>query len=492
MEPTDRRRILTIFIASLVLLAEPARGDSFDPTLTDPAELELIELGLVQSGDSFVEIDGVWTPVEQERLGLFASRWRSGAATHEPVRGRTKSAPSPDWRDAGLAAAAGLARIRDHGLARRESSDLGVSVIAKPGSFERAHSPDFGDYLVWRGANGGDDVVIMSLPRDVMESMHDGYADGGRPAVPGYLGRDEAVWFTAVYEGPDIVFLLSVTMDDGRWLTALYYDSGADDRLNALIAIRSITTDTGRSIGLSSGSRLAAAVGYLLFPSFPSPPEKDFRQSVGTAFFISPTHAVTAEHVVRDCADLKDEMGETFWFIDADEDADVAIVGSSRPSGQWLRLAPFDSVRLGDAVRTIGYPSYGRIGTAQKFSSGHVAAVRGIDDRKDQITITVPVNPGNSGGPLLNEADAVVGVVTGTFGQWREGVDGEAEFLPDQSLNAAASWSALFDLLARSGAAYELSDQASRAQYLIDESITGAVFPLFCARPEGPDSRGDP
>jgi len=91
---------------------------------------------------------------------------------------------------------------------------------------------------------------------------------------------------------------------------------------------------------------------------------------------------------------------------------DLAVL---KVEGTFAALHVLGSGRLrpADRVFTIGFPNPGLQGFAPKFSSGEVAALSGPGDDPRFIQISVPIQPGNSGGPLVNAAGSVVGVVTG-------------------------------------------------------------------------------
>jgi S1-C subfamily serine protease len=84
----------------------------------------------------------------------------------------------------------------------------------------------------------------------------------------------------------------------------------------------------------------------------------------------------------------------------------------NRPTPHYLELAPARSVRPGDPVFTVGFPMIGLLGPEPKFTDGSVSALSGLRGEASLVQITVPVQPGNSGGPLLNNLGQVVGIVT--------------------------------------------------------------------------------
>jgi S1-C subfamily serine protease len=72
---------------------------------------------------------------------------------------------------------------------------------------------------------------------------------------------------------------------------------------------------------------------------------------------------------------------------------------------------------LGDSVYVIGYPLSDVMGQNPKFSNGTVNSKSGIGDDMVHLQISVPVQPGNSGSPLLDEEGNVVGIVVATLTQ---------------------------------------------------------------------------
>ena len=70
-------------------------------------------------------------------------------------------------------------------------------------------------------------------------------------------------------------------------------------------------------------------------------------------------------------------------------------------------------VRLGEGVAAFGFPLAGLLATSGNFTLGNVTAVAGLGDDTRVLQISAPVQPGNSGGPLLDYSGNVVGVVEG-------------------------------------------------------------------------------
>jgi len=68
-------------------------------------------------------------------------------------------------------------------------------------------------------------------------------------------------------------------------------------------------------------------------------------------------------------------------------------------------------VKMGSTVATVGFPNIGLQGFAPKLAKGEIAALSGAQDDARYFQISVPVQPGNSGGALVDDRGNAVGVV---------------------------------------------------------------------------------
>lgn len=137
--------------------------------------------------------------------------------------------------------------------------------------------------------------------------------------------------------------------------------------------------------------------------------------SSGTGFFITSSgYVATNFHVVDGATSLSVQniRGQTFSakLIRSDEANDLAIL---KIDGKFpaLPLARSSTVRRGDSVFTLGFPNTRLQGLSVKLTDGVVSSLSGIRDEPNNFQISVPIQPGNSGGPLINREGAVVGVV---------------------------------------------------------------------------------
>lgn len=139
--------------------------------------------------------------------------------------------------------------------------------------------------------------------------------------------------------------------------------------------------------------------------------------SNGTAFFVTADgYAVTNEHVVRGSRALSALIGGKelpVQVIDRDAANDLALIKvavASRP----IPIAAGEPAK-GEDIAALGYPVANALGTEQKATFGRVNALSGARNDSRVIQIDAPLQPGNSGGPVLNRRGEAVGVVMSTF-----------------------------------------------------------------------------
>lgn len=131
-------------------------------------------------------------------------------------------------------------------------------------------------------------------------------------------------------------------------------------------------------------------------------------KSSGTGFVVSQNKIVTNVHVVEGCTVLK-VNGENATVRAKDITNDLALLNTSLISG----VATLGSVNLrqGDVINAVGYPLHGLLASGAQITSGNVSALAGMQNDSRFIQISAPVQPGNSGGPLVDASGNVVGVI---------------------------------------------------------------------------------
>ena len=153
----------------------------------------------------------------------------------------------------------------------------------------------------------------------------------------------------------------------------------------------------------------------------PAIPEagREAKPATGTCFTVSQNGTLlTAYHVVKDARSiyvrLADGTVTEAKVRSFNPGKDLAILRIDPRPAHFLPLASIGSVDVGERVFTIGYPAPDFLGQESKFTEGSISALSGPGDEKFLMQISVPMQPGNSGGPVVNKLGEVVGVVTAT------------------------------------------------------------------------------
>lgn len=137
----------------------------------------------------------------------------------------------------------------------------------------------------------------------------------------------------------------------------------------------------------------------------------------GTGFALSSNgYIITNYHVVNgaDSVYVQNAEGESFRtkVIYTEPQYDVAILEINDSTFKNLGSIPYSFKKtksdLGEDVYTLGYP-----GDDIKFGPGALTASSGFRGDTTEYEVYIPVNPGNSGGPLLDEKGNIIGVING-------------------------------------------------------------------------------
>ena len=142
-------------------------------------------------------------------------------------------------------------------------------------------------------------------------------------------------------------------------------------------------------------------------------------QRVGTGFTIRPDgFLLTAFHVVKGASDIEVSCPEVLKANASverySESSDLAVLRLAEvQTPTYLSLAEQTSAAVGDQVFTVGYPAPSLLGGEAKFTEGVISSLS-VGGDAGYMQISVPVQPGSSGGALINRSGDVVGVVIAT------------------------------------------------------------------------------
>lgn len=220
------------------------------------------------------------------------------------------------------------------------------------------------------------------------------------------------------------------------------------------------------------------ATGPLPFPQS-DPLATDGPSGSGTGFFVDPSgFLITCAHVVNGTGEIKviisngEILSAKIYRIDIPHDLGLLKVEHQAPA---VVPVPSDAEPLiGDRVLTLGFPVPSVEGFNPKLTDGIISSLTGVRDNPDDVQITVPVQPGNSGGALISENGTLLGVVAARANE--ETFYAQSSSLP-QNISYAKKSALVRGLIQNSGlhpVAETASDRASAIKNLVQ--ATGLVL----------------
>lgn len=175
--------------------------------------------------------------------------------------------------------------------------------------------------------------------------------------------------------------------------------------------------------------------------------------SMGTGWPVAEGLVVTNYHVIAGYQDImlvrtdKQQISASVYEIDQKNDIALLRVNDVDMLPAALAVSE-NKTSIGAEVFTIGYPHTDIMGSQPKLTSGIVNSLSGFQDDKRTFQVSVAVQSGNSGGPLINMNGEVIGIVTSKLSAMK--VFRWTGDLP-QNVNYAMKSRYLLDLLQNSG-----------------------------------------
>lgn len=128
-------------------------------------------------------------------------------------------------------------------------------------------------------------------------------------------------------------------------------------------------------------------------------------------------HVVTNNHVVPACGSIHVFDGEhdvVAAVVAHDATNDLALLKLPNATPRAAVFRDTMDLRTGESVVVTGYPLSGLLGSDMSVTSGSVTSLTGMHDDSRMVQISAQIQPGNSGGPLLDHAGNVLGIVSST------------------------------------------------------------------------------
>jgi hypothetical protein len=151
-------------------------------------------------------------------------------------------------------------------------------------------------------------------------------------------------------------------------------------------------------------------------------PTKPIEPAQGTGFVVGRDGWVlTCAHVLGENKEATVTLnGERLLadVVKSDDKADLALLKLRTPlpgGAAVLGLRVTKPAAMGEDVYTIGYPLSRLLGNNARMTRGLLSATSGLHDDESQLQVSAEIQPGNSGGPLLDRDGNVIGIVNKTL-----------------------------------------------------------------------------
>src|SRR5215510_680894 len=187
-------------------------------------------------------------------------------------------------------------------------------------------------------------------------------------------------------------------------------------------------------------------------------PEPETRLS-GTGFSVAPNRVVTNNHVVSGCTkdiQVRYPNREAYTATISGQDATNDLVLLHTNMGNLSTAAFYPRPRVGDQVASYGFPYSGILSSDGNCTLGHVTSLSGARDDTRFLQMSTPVQPGNSGGALLDMSGSVVGDVVAQLSALPKSVP--------QNVNFAIQPSMVINFLEVKGVTPKLDTSSTGAQ----------------------------
>jgi hypothetical protein len=198
--------------------------------------------------------------------------------------------------------------------------------------------------------------------------------------------------------------------------------------------------------------------------------------SSGTGFFVSADGwIVTNAHVVEGCRRITVLAQGDVTDQKVDAQNDLAAIRIAPTASMVLKLRASEP-RLGEDVAAFGYPLSDVLSSSVKITTGNVNSLLGPGDDSRYLQISTPIQPGNSGGPLVDRGGLVLGITSARLKATAGGDNAP------QNVNFAVRGSVLRLFLQSRGIPFQAADSAPSATATADlaDLVSPSVVQILC------------
>lgn len=385
----------------------------FDARPFSLAEKRYLQAALALEGYYTGLIDGAWGRGSQDALERFT---------------RAEFDREPSNVDAAYLLNTTVDSFADDGWQEQEVSYLAISVLLPMEKMRITEK--VGLWEQWSHSEKDVRVTFNDLTELDLVNVHRDHANRSDRTGEPYTVRQPDRWVTSVKNNWGTIYIRS-DLIDGTWSTVAVY---AANEHRAELGLISSGIKVGRpssivpeSDGLlvSYASELAAAIADdeaskqrtegSSRVGVSQPPQDDRRDetqanSSGTGFFVNSEGAMlTNAHVVDGCRAVTVD-GQPADIVTVSQAFDLAVVKPRNVEDILPLYFARTEVGLNADITIAGYPLHGLLG-GLNVSRGSISAMKGLGGDETSVQISAPVQPGNSGGPVIDRSGNIVGVV---------------------------------------------------------------------------------
>ncbi|MFM7039540.1 MAG: trypsin-like peptidase domain-containing protein [Planctomycetaceae bacterium] len=164
----------------------------------------------------------------------------------------------------------------------------------------------------------------------------------------------------------------------------------------------------------NDGRKTSGQLSYTVTGPVAGTPDEE--EGTGTGFVVTSDGVLaTCAHVIERASSIEVvHRGQVYPAVVVASDAatDVALIRINATGLSPLSLIDSDQLQLAESVLAVGFPLSDVLGNDVKVTTGTVAGLINDRDRGRRIQIDAALNPGNSGGPVVNSAGQIVGVAS--------------------------------------------------------------------------------
>lgn len=327
----------------------------------------------------------------------------------------------------------GLDLVKRVGFETRNEASTGITLGVPMKLFEAPSPSKRGQR--WQAYDGSIELETLRVARsetayrDLFRRLT--RTDGGR-TIDYKLLRNDYFVVSGTNEGRDFYVRMMKTSTDSRGFSlswaprhAVFMDRVAVAMSNSLRFFESdpetgkldaMTSAPDLSSGDADGKEAVAQAGKAdRTRKLPA------GSSSGSGYLVSASgHIGTNAHVVSDCSFLEVPGHGTASLVQADLINDLAIIQlDSKRADHFAQFRSEQPIARGEEVFVLGYPFAQILDNNLNFTYGIVSSLAGVKGDIRHFMVSAPVQPGNSGGPVLDRTGAVIGTVVSRLDKFK-------------------------------------------------------------------------